>query len=42
MFIAGPQSLPQDAADLVGKASEQDSLNTIVAPPKGNVPQASR
>jgi hypothetical protein len=39
MFIAGPQALPKDAADLVGKASEEE-LDKIVAPPEG-VPQAS-
>lgn len=40
MFILGPDSLPADAAELVGKASEEDNLNQIVLPPKGQ-PQAS-
>ena len=42
MFILGPQALPPDAQELVGKASEQESLDQIVAPPQGGKPQASR
>lgn len=40
MFILGPEALPSDAAELVGKASEEDNIQQIVAPPKG-APQAS-
>ncbi|HVO31001.1 MAG TPA: hypothetical protein VMV18_09700 [bacterium] len=42
MFIAGPNALPADAQDLVGKASDVDSMDQIVAPPQAAKPQAMK